>query len=421
MTRPQASSARIPALDGWCGVALPIAVFLFACAVVIARRPDAIFHAQFFAEDGHVWFADAYNLGWWAALFRPQVGYFQTLPRLGAALALLVPFSFAPLVLNLIAITIQAIPVSVLLSSRSAPWGSFRFRTLLAALYLFLPNQRELVGIVTNSQWILAIVALLLLVALPPRSWAARTFDLVVYVLCGLTGPFCIFLFPIAVFVLWGRWRESWPRVTLGVLLLGCMTQGLSLLLHSTARPHSVLGANPEWFARLLAGDVYLGTLLGGNIFSLRLSAETLGCIAVVGTLVLIRCALDAPVAMRCLLVFSCLLFAAALANPTTVSAPGTTAWKTLAECEGARYWFFLSLAFAWSLAYCARSSARVVRDAAIGLLVLMAVGFVRDFRYRPFEDLSGQYAERLAQTPTGTTVTLPINPSGWNMRLVKH
>jgi hypothetical protein len=50
-----------------------------------------------------------------------------------------------------------------------------------------------------------------------------------------------------------------------------------------------------------------------------------------------------------------------------------------------------------------------------------MAVGFVRDFRYRPFEDLSGQNAERLARTPTGTTVTLPINPSGWNMRLVKH
>ena len=154
-----------------------VAIYLFACAVVIARRPDAILHAQFFAEDGRVWFADAYNFGWWAALFRPQVGYFQTLPRLGAALALLVPFSLAPLVLNVIAVAIQALPVPVLLSSRSAPWGPFGFRALLAALYLFLPNTRDLSSVVTNSQWILALVALILLVALPPRSWIGRVFD----------------------------------------------------------------------------------------------------------------------------------------------------------------------------------------------------------------------------------------------------
>ena len=39
-------------------------LFLLACAVIVSRRPEAIFHAQFYAEDGHVWFADAYNLGW---------------------------------------------------------------------------------------------------------------------------------------------------------------------------------------------------------------------------------------------------------------------------------------------------------------------------------------------------------------------
>ena len=30
-----------------------IAIFLFACAVLIARKPDAVFHAQFYGEDGH--------------------------------------------------------------------------------------------------------------------------------------------------------------------------------------------------------------------------------------------------------------------------------------------------------------------------------------------------------------------------------
>ena len=44
------------------------AVFLVACGVIISRRPDALFHAQFRYEDGAVWYADAYNLGWWQAL-----------------------------------------------------------------------------------------------------------------------------------------------------------------------------------------------------------------------------------------------------------------------------------------------------------------------------------------------------------------
>jgi hypothetical protein len=418
MTSPQASSARIPNLDGWRGVV----VFLLACAVVIARRPDAVFHAQFYAEDGAIWFADAYNYGWWRVLFSPNSGYVQVLPRAAATIALLVPLSCAALVENLIAIAIQAFPVSLLLSSRSAPWGSFRFRALLAALYLFLPNTREMVGTVTESQWILGLIALLLLVALPPRSTAGRAFDLVTFTFCGLTGPFCIFLFPIAAFLLWGRRQDRWRRVTTSVLFLGLVIQGLSpLLLHPSDRHHPFLGASPEWFVRLLAGQVYLGTLLGGNGLSQSLSAETLAYIAVAGTVILVLAAKSAPTGMRLLLLLSTLLFAAALASPVTFPPPGSGAWKMLSTCAGARYWFFMSLAFAWALAYCARSAARAVRVPAVCLLVLMGVGFVRDFRYPRFADLNPQYAKRLAEVPAGTIVTVPVNPSGWNMWLIKR
>lgn len=93
-----------------------VVIFLLACAVVISRRPDVILHAQFYAEDAHVWFADAYNLGWWRALFNAQDGYFQTVPRLGAALALLAPMARAPLVMNAIAIAVQVLPVNLLFS-----------------------------------------------------------------------------------------------------------------------------------------------------------------------------------------------------------------------------------------------------------------------------------------------------------------
>ena len=177
-------------------------IFLLAFAAVISRRLDGIFHAQFYAEDGHVWFANAYNMGWWRPLLHPQDGYFQTFPRLGADLALLVPLALAPLVMNLLAFAVQALPVNILLSSRSAVWGGIGFRAALAAVCVGLPNAGEISMGITESQWMLALCAFLLLVASPPESRGAKVFDVAVLAMCGLTGPFCIFCF---------LWLWPWP------------------------------------------------------------------------------------------------------------------------------------------------------------------------------------------------------------------
>ena len=40
-----------------------ILVFGTAVALIIVRRPDAILNVQFWAEDGVLWYASAYNLG----------------------------------------------------------------------------------------------------------------------------------------------------------------------------------------------------------------------------------------------------------------------------------------------------------------------------------------------------------------------
>ncbi len=46
------------------------AAIVATAALLILRRPDAVLHAQFWAEDGVVWFADAYNFGALQALLR---------------------------------------------------------------------------------------------------------------------------------------------------------------------------------------------------------------------------------------------------------------------------------------------------------------------------------------------------------------
>src|SRR3954469_12775577 len=141
--RPGFASIRCLDKHGFC-FPLLIVSFLLAALAVISRRPDAISNPQFFAEDGNVWFAEAYNYGWARALAITHTGYFQTLPRLGAALALAVPLQHAPLVMNLVGLVLQVAPVVFLLSARAERWAPLRIRVLMALAYLALPNISEL-------------------------------------------------------------------------------------------------------------------------------------------------------------------------------------------------------------------------------------------------------------------------------------
>ena len=52
-----------------------IVVFVASLIAVFSRLPGALLHAQFFAEDGWVWYQQAYNLQWFRPLGITQAGY----------------------------------------------------------------------------------------------------------------------------------------------------------------------------------------------------------------------------------------------------------------------------------------------------------------------------------------------------------
>jgi len=400
-------------------------VFLIACGVILSRRPDAIFHAQFYAEDAHVWYADAYNLGWWPALFRTWTGYFLTLPRLAAALALLAPFSLVPLTLNLIAIPFQALPANLLLASRSSTWGKLRFRALLAATYLVLPNCFEVSLGITDANWLLALSALLVLVASLPRGSLSRGLDLILLLLCGLSGPFCMFLLPISVFLAW-KSRERWRWVGAGIFSLACFVQSWALLfLAPAARPHSPMGANPILFLRILGGQIYLATLLGGNTLATArgLGAATfLACSAIVGTGIVALCFQKSNLAMRTFLLFTGMVLLASLVSPAGFALPGVSVWQQLTMVSGVRYWYFPTLGFAWALIWCMHQSNQIFRRTAGALLCMMCIGVVHDWRHPVFADMHfAEYTRRFEAAPVGTKIIIPVNPAGWNTLLIKR
>ncbi|HEX6492672.1 MAG TPA: hypothetical protein VF112_04115, partial [Candidatus Dormibacteraeota bacterium] len=111
---------RAAALDGTAVQWLAIAGYvLLAAGILVARRPDAVTHPQFWAEDGTVYYADAYNRGA-SALLSPGAGYLVLTPRLTALLAQPLGLGEAPAIFNLVGLSFQLLPALFILSSRFA-------------------------------------------------------------------------------------------------------------------------------------------------------------------------------------------------------------------------------------------------------------------------------------------------------------
>lgn len=417
--RSVARQAPPRGLSGW----QQGAVFLAACAILISRRPDAVFHAQFYAEDGHVWFANAYNLGWWKPLLHPQDGYFQTFPRLGAALCLLLPLALAPLGMNLLALAVQALPVNLLLSARSAVWGSLRFRAVLALMFLALPNCTEISLGITESQWLLALSAFLLLVAAPPGG-AGKLFDAALLALSGLTGPFCLFLLPLAGWLALKRHR-TWRWTPVWVVASCSLLQLCGLLLDGASRPHAALGATPALFTRIVGGNIFLAVALGQNGVAVDQGMGplvVLACAFCAGSILTAACFRLAPLPMKLFLLLSCAILLASLVSPTTRPPAGYSVWEMLALAGGARYWFFPSLAFAWTLAWCAWSPNQALRAAVALILCAMCLSVPLGWRRPALKDMHfAEFARSFAAAPAGTAVVTAENPEGWTIRLIKR
>jgi len=405
------------------GFYLQAIAFSVAFLLVCSRRPDAILNAQFYAEDGRVWYLDAYNLGL-HSLLMPQGAYLQTLSRTIALIALLFPLSLAPLVMNLCAIVVQILPVNIFLSSRFSDIP-LKTRLLGSLLYLAVPNAAEIHANITNAHWHLALAACLVLLARPASGRGWRIFDGAVLVLTSVSSPLGMLLVPVAA-ALWWKRRQGWSALSLALLVPGALVAGLIALL-SHERQVAPNGATFSRFAAILGRQVFLSSLLGRNTQDWLLQLGDLHLVEVIATVVGLAVMLYAlrygQTELRLFILFAFTVLALGLVSPLA-GTPDCPQWEWLCVpgC-GNRYYFLLMLAFLASLLWMAsrRASPRALRSFAVVLLLLLPIGVYQDWNYPPFSDLDfSQYAAQFEQAPAGTKIVIPINP-GWSMELTKH
>ena len=398
-----------------------IIVFFVSILVVISRRPDAILSPQFFAEDGTFWYADAYNTGWFHSLLLSHAGWLQAVPRLAASLSLIVPLAFAPILLNLLAIILQVLPIIVLTSARCRSWAPLNLRMLLAVAYVALPNSRELDAAISQAPWHLALLAALVILAVPSANRIWKFFDAGVVVLSGLTGPFCLALLPLAG-AIWFWRRRRWHLVLAGLLAVcGAIQLYTIATAPAAARSQALLGASPTLFLQILAGNVYLAAIFGQNSYLASRSIFLSLIVAIFATTIIAYCLARSKAEFRLFILFCLVIFGVSLCNPlVSVNQPQ---WQVMSGAPGLRYWFFPMLAFVWATIWCAfAASVKQLRIACGALLVLMIYGAAKDWIYPAYPATTFPVlARQFEALPAGQAMIFPLYPNGWSMQLVKR
>jgi hypothetical protein len=400
------------------------ALLLGACLIITLRSPPTVLHPGFWAEDGRVWFQEAYGQGWLTPLFHPQVGYLQTFSRLIADLGLLLPLSWVPALFVAVAVVVQALPAVLVASRRYADVvPDYRVRVLLAALYLLIPNSYEISANLTDAQWHLGLLAVLVVLARPAKG-AWRIFDVTVLVLAGLTGPFILSIVLVAG-ILYACRRERWT------LVLGCIgvATGVAQAIAYLSSPRAgagPLGVSGARLVEIVGGRVVANTVLGSatttskgftaHFFGFSL-AMFLAAVLIVGAAVW-----KGPLELKLFNLFGFFELAAALSSPLV--SLHTPQWLTLSTQPGLRYWVFPSLAFIADVVWLVgqwRSSWRLLAvPSAVVLIALVSFGMREDFHYPTVTAPSWatQVREFEALAP-GRTFTFQIRP-GWTMVLTK-
>jgi hypothetical protein len=407
---------------------MPLFGMVLGALMIISRRPDAVAHAQFWAEDGSMFYADVYQHGMLATLLVPQSGYFQEFPVLVAGLETLVPLHLAPLVGNLVAIIVRTLPVGLLLSDRARTiTPSLRTRAFLAALYICLPGVADTNANVDNALWYLAVSAIVVIVSAPPRNRRERTSDGAILCLCAATGVFAIAIAPLLwLFRSW-RGREA---VATWVLALFAVAATIQLFAIGYLQHHLPLGysATSRVTVQLHASVPLFFEIVGRRVVMEPLGLETasivplaVGLVGLLGMLAAADAIRHGTPELRLFLLFAAALVVMALADPSGAD------WSqmTLPPDDG-RYFLVPEYAFAVVVIWQAgRRNVLARRGAIVVLAAVCVVAIPAHWSYKSLAD-RGFAAQALVfeKAPSGTRMDFPLNPvlprGVWHMTLVR-
>jgi hypothetical protein len=412
-------------------------VFTVATFIVLwLRRPDCLLNAQFWAEDGSVFFQQQIMHGFWQSWPRNYSGYIHTFPRLIVWLNTLLPVRWAPLGINATTLAVEAICCSAFF------WPCYRkiinSDSLRAACCLAFAASiiagSELLATVCNVQWYLCILSLLLIVATTSENAAKWTEALltVIQVLIALSAPVTLLLLPFLVWQL--KTKPGWLKVRPAIHIAALLLQALAMHVYGDSKP--IRRFNILFLTTFITGisRCVLSPILGNSfltdsstiaLFTKMLFALVVGL--VLATVLVVKW-LRLPQMKWA--------WAAAYMGIGSLLAflSGRGAAKEFVRLDGIvyftgeRYFFVGACMFIFCVAFALDNLTRRVHPhLATALFVcLFAFGTFKNYSSKPFQDFNWKdsaakidvWEKQRKNSPPPPTIALPINPPGWTIIL---
>lgn len=216
----------------------PRLFLLLAVLLLVAREPESWFSPRFWAEDSVIYLKQSWDLGW-HSLWALQAGYLVVVQRILALLIAPLPAAFIPAAYNF-----SAWALTLLVA-----WKVFRLRiaglpnALLALAVVAVPENGEVFGCLTNIQWILALVLVLLPLQDVPRTWGGAAEDACWFLGAALTGPYIILTWPLYLARLWRSPKERYARALfIGATLCASLQAAMVIQSPPLAEPPLAAG-----------------------------------------------------------------------------------------------------------------------------------------------------------------------------------
>ncbi|QWK79605.1 hypothetical protein [Ochrobactrum sp. BTU1] len=410
-------------------IVLPLGAFLVSFVVFILRRPDIITNPNFWAEDGVVWYKQAYSNGPISLLW-PQDGYYQTVSKLTGLISLFFPVAYAPLLFNIVSIAFRSILVSFILSSRMN-YFSWKGRILVCCFIVLMPGLSEVHANITNTHWYLSMWLVCIIICNKPQTNIWFCHDIFVTCLAGLSGPFIIFIAPL---VCMRAWFDADYRRYLfsgkGLLFAGVFTTILLvqvvtiLILGQSARVSAPLGFSFDILTSILSARIFLGAFLSEVQIHWLFDQHVLNTlISILGVLSLIYAFFKLTWQFKCVILFSFLMIFTALMKPMINA---TEPQLQFLNNVGGRYfvitsiaWFTILISVGSDLLSRLNNTTKIIAT-TVSMAAIVAL-IAPNFRMPPLRDTMWSIqASEFAKLPAGTEYTFNINPEGWTMKLVR-
>jgi hypothetical protein len=414
------------------GAALVVA----AAALTIARAPQYVVAPSFWAEEGMLYFAQAWNAGALAGLVQRPVGYVLLYANLATTLAVVLvragvcSLEAAPRVTVVAALLAQLLPIVLVAAARAPAWGGVWRRAAAIAIVLFGTRTGGQWLNTVNSQIFLGLATVVVLLEPAHVSARRRRVYAAVVALAGLSGPVASFLTPLFA---WRAWRER-TRTTIALAAVSVACALVQVVCLWTAGPSATAGRAHGVTLGAVAAVAWMRTLVlpalgmrAALAFAARVHPLAIGtpfhpagpgfAIVLVVTLVLlvVALALGAPKEVRWRLAVGYLLVTAG----SIVGSLGDVA-AMLGGVEGnARYVFVPGVMLLW-LVLLNVQRLRSPRAFVCGALLAWGLApnvwqWRETLRWRPSWPL---WSEEVAAWRHDPRLPLEIWPRGWKIFL---